>query len=103
MTTGARYRDLAAKVGDGPDLPGPLAVPPQPGPYSEHSWAWHRWGYEPRGVPTPSEVCPPQPVTEAPFTVRAWLYHQHALCLPSGCRPGGCLWWPGWECEVGDG
>ena len=50
----------------------------------------------------PPEVCPPQPVTEAPFTVRAWLYHQHALCLPSGCRPGGCMWWPGWECEVGN-
>lgn len=41
--TGARYRDLAARMADGHDLPdGPLAVPsatPQPGPYSEHAVA----------------------------------------------------------------
>lgn len=48
----------------------------------------------------PPDLCAPQPVTEAPFTVRAWLYYQHVLCLPSGCRPGGCLWWPDQECEV---
>ena len=36
------YRDLAARMTDGPDLPdGPLAVPAStpPGPYSEHAVA----------------------------------------------------------------
>ena len=48
--TGARYRDLAARMAVGPDLPdGPLAVP----------------------TPQPSETCDPQPITEAPFT--EWL------------------------------
>lgn len=37
LAPGGRYRELAAALDDGPDLPpGPLAVPPaQPSPYSD--------------------------------------------------------------------
>lgn len=90
--TGPRYRDLAARVGDGHLPDGPLAVPTEQ-PIRASDWLLE-------ADDAPPDVCPPQPITEAPFAPRAWLYHRYALCLPSGCRPDGCMWWPGWECEV---
>ena len=38
----------------------------------------------------PPDVCPPQPVTEAPFAERAWREHKRGFCLSSGCLPGVC-------------